>query len=359
MWLFLVPSLLGGGDERPPAAWQALDQAVAGLSKAADEPRSFGFLVRGFATGSAVESAEDTAAADVSGFALEDVDVYFAANHGDFAWRVSADLDQSREQRSVELEDAHASWRHTEWFALTVGQFKPRVTRSGSIPASELLFRERTFLGAAFDAWDRGFEIGGHYDQFDYWLALANGASGTQKDHFYSGRVEWAFNDTAIEDREGARGASRYLRILLGASLFADDGPKPAEGQGYAADLAFTFGPYAFHGEWADLRDFARTIDVFNGHTLDVADGQPLAGTLSRRVGDELELAVRYQRADEADSTTALGLGANWSPGGGPLRFLAEVEFVDGDQRDFSLFSIGASLGSSGLTRPFAAGTLN
>jgi hypothetical protein len=127
-----------------------------------------------------------------------------------------------------------------------------------------------------------------------------------------------------------------------------------SSGGGWGLDLALTFGPYSFHTEWASLDDeFARTIDVFDGYLITLGDGDPFAATFSRRLGEDGEVAVRFQGADDVDSTEAFGVGANWNPGAGPARFVADLELVEGDTRDFSLFSLGIVLGSSGLTRPF------
>ncbi len=356
MWSLLLQSALSfAGDEKgaaPGDPWAGLDQALAVLAPAPEAgPFSRGLLLRTFYTASADEAKAVSDDVDVSGFVFEDVDVHFAYREGDIAWRVSADLDQG----SLQLEDAYAQWQHCDWFVLSAGQFKPRVLRSGSMPASELLFRERTFLGAAFDGWDDGFEVGGHYDQWDYWLTLTDGSNGASSDHFMSARGEWALYDAAFEDREGARGSPNHLRALLGAYWFLDAALSNSDGTGWGADLALTFGPYSMHAEWADLgEEFTRDIDVFNGYLITLEDGKPLSATFSRRVARDGEVALRFQSADDADSTESFGVGANWSPGGGPARFVADVALVEGDTRDFSLFSLGIVLGSSGLARPFA-----
>lgn len=341
---------LSGAADDP---WLELDRALARLTTPdTDTGRSQGVLIGAFYTNAPEEAG--TGANDLSGQVFEDVDVFVAFDRGDVALRISADFDQG----DAELEDAYGRWKRYDWFTLTMGQFKPRVVRSGSVPADGLLFRERSFLGAAFDGWDDGFELGGHYDQFDYWLAATDGSNGEQSDHFWSARGEWALYDAAWDDLEGARGAPNHLRVLLGATMFEDVTQSAADGGGYGGDLALTFGPYAFHAEWADLDEsFARTVDVFDGALLTIGDGQPRSGTLSRRVGERAEAAVRFQKADDVDSTEALSLGANWSPGAAAVRFVADLALVEGDSRDFSVFSLGLVVGSSGISRPFAGST--
>jgi len=373
MWsLLLAHALLGGGGGTPDVTvegrvdegsaprldgWEELDRAITALTTLDPDssPFSYGILLRAFFTTSPAEAKAVNDDEDVSGNVLEDADAYFAYREGDVAWRLSADFDSGE----PELEDAWARWQHWPGLALSAGQFKPRVTRSGSVPPDEMLFRERTFLGAAFDDWDDGVELGGHYDQWDYWLSVTDGANGEQSDHFASARVEWALYDSAFADREGARGSPNLLRALLGVCWFQDASQSNSDGDGYGGDLALTFGPYAFHAEWADLgEEFARTIDVFNGFLITLGDGQPRSATLSRLVGDEAEVAARYENADDVESTEAFGVAASWMPGGGPARFVADVQMVEGDTRDFSLFSVGIVLGTSGLTRPYLGARL-
>jgi len=353
--LFVTGALALAGDGRVAGRddpWEGIDRALAALAPGTDaRPFSHGILVRTFYTASTDEAKGVLDGVDVSGFVFEDLDAFIAYQEGASSLRLSAEV----ESGEVQLEDAYARWLYRDALALTAGQFKPRVMRSASMPASELLFRERTFVGAAFDDWDDGLELGGHYDQWDYWLALTDGANGSESDHFTSARVEWALYDAAFEDREGARGAPNHMRALLGVAWFLDAAQSNADGGGWAGDLAVTFGPYSFHGEWAGLdEEFARTIDVFNGYLITLGDGDPLAATLSRRIGEDGEVALRFQRADDSDSTESFGIGANWNAGGGPARFVADLELVEGDTRDFTLFSLGLVLGSSGLTRPFA-----
>lgn len=353
--LLLCLPALGGGDPEPasPDSWRELDDALARLGDDSAGPYALGALVRTFFTKSAAEASAGSA--DVSGVVFEDVDVWAAAHLEGVDLRVSADFDRADSGAgNARLEDAWARWLYGTDLALTFGQFKPRVVRSGSLPDSELLFRDRTFLGAAFDGWDTGVELSGHYDQFDWWLALANGANGDASRNFWSARSEWALYDEAFDDVEGARGSPNHLCVLFGTTIFSDDAQSSSKGGGYGADLALTFGPYAFHTEWMRLGDqFARTIDVFNGHPLTIGDGQPFSATWGRLLGTEAEAAVRFERADDADNTSSWGLAGSYFPGGGPVRLVADAARVEGDTRDFTLFSIGIQLGSSGLSRPF------
>jgi hypothetical protein len=343
--LLLLPFLRGAGGEPPPRPGQD-----ALLGPAPEEPFSFGWLVRAFLTNSPEEAGAPGVAADASGFVLEDLDGYLAGAVGELAWRLGVDLDQAASGGELVVEDAYARWQTPGGPALVVGRFKARVVRSGSVPSDGLLFRERTFLGAAFDRWDDGLELGGLWDEFGYALALTDGANGEASEHFLSARGVWALVDEGMADREGAQGAPDHLRVVLGGAFFHDDALSDG---GFAADLAFTYGPYGFHGEWASLGDdFTSEIDVFDGHRLTLGNGNPFSATLSRCLGERTEVGLRFQSADESDATEAFGLCASYTPAGGSLRLVADLELVEGDTRDFSLFTAGVQLGSSGRRGP-------
>src|SRR5688572_26257728 len=232
--LLLLPFVRGAGDERaPPPRSPRAPQATAqeppapqsgsALLPAAQEPFSFGWLVRAFYTKSPEEAEDPLAIADASGFLLEDLDGYFTYETADVALRLGVDLDPLVDDGELEVEDAFGRWQHLDWLALAVGRFKPRVLRSASVPADGLLFRERTFLGAAFDQWDDGFELGGLWDEFGYALAVTDGENGSSSEHFMSARGVWAVIDDGMANREGALGAPNHLRVVLGLGLFQDD----------------------------------------------------------------------------------------------------------------------------------------
>jgi hypothetical protein len=348
--LVLSPAAGGGeGDD----GWLDLDRRIEALDAPAQASAGggarWGGLLRAFYAHADEETSTDVG--DVSGQLFEDVDLHFQRLEGELDWRVSVELDSGE----VRLEDGWARWRYAPWLGLLAGQFKPRVVRSGSVQPESLLFRERTFLGAAFDHWDDGLELGGHYDQFDYWLALGDGSNGSEKDHFWSARIEWAFFDEALPDREGAHDAPDHLRVLLGGFLFSDVALSSSKGNGFGGDLALTFGPYAFHGEWAALdEEFTRSAEVLNGISILIGDGSPLSATLSRRLGFGWEAAARWQRADDELDTEGYGVALDRSTSSAGARWVLDATRVESDDLDSWLFSVGLNAGSSGLAaRPF------
>jgi hypothetical protein len=342
MSLSLTLLLCLGGDERAPAA-----PAGSGMLRASEDGApELGILLRPFLTFSAREGG--LGSEDVSGSVFEDLDLWLGQWTRAFAWKVSADL----EDGSAALEDAWARVRLRDDVGLTVGQFKPRVVRSGSILEEALLFRSRTFLGAAFDVWDDGFELATHGERWSATLALVDGANGSESDHFWSLRGEWELYESDLAEREGARGAENFLVSRLGIATFADVSQSANDGGGLAFDLALTYGPYSLAGEWAHLQDeFVREVDVFNGHVFDLGDGDPMSFTFARRVGPEFEAALRYQRAEDADDTTATLLAVTWARAGAAARFVAEAGVVEAESRDFTILSAGVVVGGSGMGR--------
>jgi hypothetical protein len=333
-----------GGDERVPAA-----PAGSGrLAASEDGAPELGFLLRPFYTFSASEAG--LGSEDVSGNVFADIDLWFGQRTQAFAWKLSADL----EDGNARLEDAWARWRVRDDLGLTVGQFKPRVVRSGSVEDDGLFFRARTFLGAAFDVWDDGFELATKGERWSATLALVDGANGSRSDHFWSLRGEVELYESDLAEREGARDAENFLVARFGIATFADVSQSSQEGGGLALDLALTYGPYSIHTEWAHLQDeFTREVDVFNGHVFDLGDGDPMSFTFGRCLGDEFEAALRYERAEDADDTTATLLGLSWARPGG-ARFVAEAGAVEAESRDFTMFSLGLVLGASGPGRGLA-----
>lgn len=336
----LLLSMLGG-DEPAPAG--------SGVLRSAPEedgtPR-YGVLLRPFYTFSAKESG--LGSEDISGNVFADLDLWFGQWTHAFAWKLSTDLDEG----DVMLEDAWARFRVREDLGLTVGQFKPHVVRSGSIEEDGLLFRSRTFLGAAFDVRDDGVELATRGERWSATLALVDGANGSQSDHFWSLRGELELFESEVAGREGARGAENFLISRLGVATFADVSQSAQDGGGLAFDLALTYGPYSIAAEWANLQEeFTREVDVFNGHVFDLGDGEPMSFTFGRCLGEEFEAAVRYERAEDADDTTATLLALNWGRTGSRARLLAEAGMVEADSRDFTIVSLGVVFGESGRGR--------
>jgi len=347
--LSLLFLLTGGGDgsAAAPADWRALERRLGLVQAPEDDPRPrLGILLRPYYTFSASEGG--LGSEDVSGNVFEDLDLWLGQRSGSFSWRVSADF----EDGDARLEDAWGRFEPVRDVALAVGQFRPRVVRSGSLPEDALLFRARTFLGAAFDRFDDGFELAARGERWGALFALTDGENGSESDHFWSLRGEVELYEADLPEREGARQSPDFLVARFGASTFADVSRSSQDGGGMAFDLALTYGPWSIHTEWAHLQEeFAREVDVFNGHVFTLADCDPLTFTFGRALGDEFEAAYRYERAEDADDTLAHRLGLSWVPAGAPARFQAEVGAVEADSRDFTLFSAGVVIGGSGPSR--------
>ncbi|MEW6074629.1 MAG: hypothetical protein AB1726_18805, partial [Planctomycetota bacterium] len=335
----------GGGEG---GGWLDLDariETLAGSLLPAGGEVEASVLLRAFYTISEDTVGGATANESVSGVELADTDLAFDVARGSTAGRISFDLAAETDR----LEDGYIRWETDRGYFVRLGSFKPRYLFSSTVDPELLLFPDRTFLGARFDDWDLGVELSRHYDQFDWWMAIMNGLSGTGADHLYMVRGEWAGYDAAWKPQEGARGAPQHLRTLLGAT-YVKESHTPGFGDmdAFGFDLALTYGPYALHTEIALLDDGAGGPVLGDGApavTL-VGDSSPYAVTWSRMYGEEWQAALRYQKVDDGDRTRGYGFALHHYPETGPFGIVAEVLYVDSDAApEGAIFRLGLNAG--------------
>ena len=287
-------------------------------------------------------SSEDA----ISGVTLVDAGVALDVSRGRTEGRVSFDLANG----TGLLEDAWVRWRKSERFVLRAGNFRPRVLFSNSVDPELLLFQDRTYLGSTFDYFDKGVELSGHYDQFDWWFAINNGPSGAGSDHTYVLRGEWAHYDAAWELQEGARNAPNHLRVLMGM-VFAKESYTPGshDADWWGMDMALTFGPYAFHTEWMKLGDGSESMTRGTGvPPLTLAgDSSPWDMTLSRMYGPEWQAALRRQIVDDSFDVVSTGLALHYYPEQGPVGYVIEAVYHDADSGgpEGTFFRAGINVG--------------
>ena len=355
----------GGGDPEEPATarssttgdwleldrWlaRAVDEDAAGGADVPEHPvegLSWGGIVRAFYT----YSQDDIATGggdDISGFSVNDADLYFNVAVGDFVGRVSADFAPD----GPELEDGYGTWLVADWFTVTLGQFKPRVVRSGIVDPETLVFKERTFLGASFDFWDVGVQVAGHYDQFDWWLAVTNASTGQRSDHLFVGRGEWAYYDEAWGDVEGAHGAPINLRLLFGIFAYTFTDVPGDGGDGWGGDMALTMGPHSLH---AEVMGIDNGIFLANNSLRDMPSlvldgrGRPFSATYGYLFANRWQLAARYQNLDDDRDTKIFSGAVNWFPlEDGPVGWVLDVTHVDSKGPDGLVISVGVNVGLS------------
>lgn len=330
-------------------AWLDLDSelgTLAGFLEPGDAMVQTSVLLRAFYNYSddLLAGAEDDS---ISGVRLVDADVAFDIGSGDTAARISFDLDSSEGM----LEDGWVRWTKEEWLVFKVGHLKPRALYSSEADPEFLLFHDRTFLGGSFDLWDLGFEVSGHYDWFDWFATVSNGVTGVTNQHLYVLRGEASFYDMAFPPAEGARGAPRHRRVMLGATYFRESySPGAEEADGFATDMLLTYGPWGWHYEYASLDSGwdDRPIYGVGAAPLLLRGGKsPWSTTLSRMYGPEWEAAFRWQDIADRTQATMGGFALRYYPHEGPLSYVAEVSDTESDGEHNWTFRVGINVGRS------------
>jgi hypothetical protein len=305
--------------------------------------------------------------ADISGFEFQDVDLAFWGSVAEYGYRVSADIDGNGSKvddqgdvssESFALEDAYGYWDCGGYVTATAGQFKANTFRSASIDPENQLFIDRTALGGAHDFWDLGVQTHGDYEAFSYWASAQNGANGDQSDHYYSVRVEWAYNAGAGTGT-GAMGGNDELNFTVGAAYAQHDAGLVGgnEDDLVGIDVAGNFSSFGFAGEYAHLGD-----DAFRGTGNDVGEGtgfplvlvpdsNPWAIMASFLINPEWEVAARYEDLDNDDSlgddNDILSVAVVWYRSGNNAKWTAQWSDYGADGDDGSIFQIGLTLGAT------------
>lgn len=349
--LLLSPLLASGPGAGTPASdeqWLALDRELETLASALSGeagPVRYGGLVRAF-YGYSENQFDAVGTGELSGFTLNDVDVFTEASFGDFSVRASFDAGGGE----AELEDGYAVLPWGDASRLRIGRFKPHVLRSASIDPENLLFKERTFLGSAFDRWDLGAEFFGEYDDFSYWFSATNGASGQGADHFYAARLEWLFYDPGLPLAEGARDRQDLLRMVAGATIFAESfTPGTHDNDGWGLDGALALGPWAFHVEWLSLdTGFEGTQGEGRERPIVFAgNSSPIALTFSCRFDEHWQGALRMDRADNDDDTEKRALALQYLPDERAVTWIFEAVDLQSDGEDGLVLHAGIAIGAS------------
>jgi hypothetical protein len=332
---------------------------------------------------------------DTSGFNMKDVDGAFWGAQGPYRWRLSFDADGNpsradlrdilaggtgtASEDSFTLEDAWVSWTCSEYFDATMGQFKPRLTRSNSVDPEKQIMINRTVIGSALDFWDEGVGAAGSMDLFNWYVGLMNGEDGAQRSHLYYARGEYHMGSGAGE-YEGATGSSDQLNATVGLTVLHADSSEdvdPPAGDtdtnsdntswiadfngkvsqfGFGAEIAgldddeffITAGDY---GSISDSGDEGAALAPVPGMVL-VGDSTPWAVTGSYMLNEEWEFAVRYEDLDNSDNdgpdNSVISVGANWYRGTA-ARWQAQFSMIDADSafNDGDVLEVGYAVGAT------------
>jgi hypothetical protein len=335
--------------------WLELDREIASLATPVTSPAQGGINWSALIRVNEYYSDDFPSAGGEtpSGVGFQDVDLAATGQVGDYTWRISGDFDAG----VLVLEDAYAKWKCGDMLAAQIGNYKPSFLRSANVSPENMLFSNRTAIGTTFDFWDAGIGVSGSFeDMLMYSLSVMNGDNGVYADHAYFARVEYNLGEGA-GNAEGALGAGDELAATIGLSYanFDDLSGTGGDDAIYAIDFWGTAGQIGFGAEWANIDEgIAGSTDEdffagLTGITFD-ADSNPYDVTGSFLINEEMEVAVRYEDSDNADSVTALSLGFNWYQSGHNAKWQFALTDISSDVSadEGTIWSAGLSLGSSG-----------
>jgi hypothetical protein len=300
------------------------------------------------------DDAQTGGGSDITGFELDDIDVAFSGEVGDFGWRINVDADSG----VAVLEDAFAWWQFSPYVSARMGQYKPMVFRSNLVDPEDQVMIDRTLLGSAFDFWNLGAGANGKYEMVDWAFNVHNGSDGDSNDSLYTLRVAYDLGQGG-GDYEGAYGGGDDLDATVGA-VYVEDDTVGSDGSLFGVDFYGHYGQIGFHAEIADVDDgFALTTapdfgNYFGGPAGGVQpflapDSTPFSLTGSYMLNEDFEVALRYQTVDDADDRTILTAGVNWFQQGHNAKWQANITDVsaDTDANEGTFFQIGLVLGST------------
>jgi hypothetical protein len=361
--------------------WLELDSEINSLASAlqpsSQDGMGWAFLLRASYNFSSSDIATFDANAgdfgnDVSGFGFQDLDLAFWGSVAEYGWRLSFDLDDNLntydslisggpESNVLQLEDAYGYWDCGGYVTATFGNFKPYSFRSASIDPENQLFINRTAIGSSMDFWDTGIQTHGTYEAFAYWFSVTNGLNSQTSDHYYSARVEWAFNAGAGA-AEGAMGGNDEMNFTAGATYVKNDtaGTSQNEDDIIGLDVAGNFSSFGFFGEvaWFGDDSFRATSGDYgvgdvgnNGFPLLLeGDSTPFSVGGSFLVNPEWEVAARYENLDNndfGDDNDIIAIAVVWYRSGNNAKWTAEWADYGGDNLDGSTFQVGLTLGAT------------
>lgn len=342
--------------------WSSLDQEINNLSTSLSAQNAAGPKIGGFIKTS-FRYSDDTDALfgplndeDESGFKLDKARIEISGDLGqDYSYKVSFELTDSTPPI---VRDAYVSWKLAESVKGTMGRFKKPFLRSGLVSDKSLLFYDRTALGAFFDVREEGLMFSGNFDTVEWWLAGQNGTDGKQDDWNFTIRLAANLMGSGVGKVEGAYGAGEETNLTVGVA-YGDEGEYD-DGAMIAAEVALTAGPFSLAGELVDFDDGDSTgsflskdgspLHYGSNNTLadiDPADSTPWDISASYLFTDVYEAALRYEDADDTDSTTAWSLGVNRYIQGHDIKWTLQVLSSDSDlsSSEVTEWTLGLTVG--------------
>jgi len=342
--------------------WSSLDQEINNLSTSLSAQNAAGPKLGGFIKTS-FRYSDDTDALfggppndeDEVGFKLDKARVEISGDLGqDYSYKLSFELTDSSPPI---VRDAYVSWKIAESVKGTMGRFKKPFLRSGLVSDTKLLFYDRSGLGGFFDVREEGLMFSGNFDTIEWWVAGQNGLDGKQDDWNYTLRLVANLMGAGVGKVEGAYGAGEETNLTLGVAY--GDEQELDDGAMIGVEAAMTAGPFSLAGQVVDFdKGTAGSFpskdggDVHYGSSnsfvsVDPADSTPWDVTGSYLFTEVYEAALRYEDADDDDSTTAWSIAVNRYIQGHDIKWTLQVLVTDSDDptNELTEWTLGLTVG--------------
>jgi hypothetical protein len=341
--------------------WSSLDQEINNLTTSLSAQNAAGPKLGGYIRTSFRYSDDKDALfggppndEEEMGFKLDKIRIEIVGDVGnDYSYKVSFDLASG----SADLKDAYVSWKLAESVKGTMGNFVKPFLRSSLISDKNLLFMERTALGAFFNQREPGIMFSGNFDTVEWWLAGQNGIDGKQDDLNYTARIVANLMGAGPGKVEGAYGAGEETNLMVGLSYGNEK--ELDDGMTIGLEANLTSGPFCIAGELVDFDN--GTTDLFPSKsgsglhygsdntlvTTNPSDSTPWDLTGSYMFTDMYEGALRYEVADDDDDTSAWTLGVNRYIQGHDIKWTLQVlnSSSDLDSNEVTEWSLGLTVG--------------
>jgi hypothetical protein len=331
-------------------SWSTTDRDLAGLSSSLTQGAT-GVSVSGFLRSSYASSSDiQVGADDLGGFSIDDAQIWVNGSIGDFSVVVQSEASSSSNTigdvgstGALSLLDAYASWKATEQLKVQLGQFRPAFLGSSLRNENNLLFINRSAVGAEYAFRDQGVQLSGAFGMINFAVYAQNGSDSAAKEMAYGFRVEATPMGTA-SNNEGVLGAADNASLTVGLAYYTNDGAV-ADDISLGIDAAFTMGVFGVSAEIVDLDQGASL--TLPGAVGTVSDATPFNVAASFAVmPDQLELAVRYEDFDDTDDSTAITVGANWYLQGHAAKWQANYITTSSDNsaNEFDVIQVGLTV---------------
>ena len=305
--LFPLALALAAGFEPAPENedWAGLDRELERLTAAFPQDESnvnFDIILRfSYAWSNDIQVPAPTSTHNLGGFLFDNLRLRFSGEVEGFGWFIETESSAGVFGTGAELIlDAFASREFLDSvehsFEVVAGQFRLPYAWSGLQFVEDLLFINRTTVGAITALRDQGVMVRGHYDnRVHAAAAVSNGADGAGDELRAAGRLTFVPLGEGLRNVEGARGASDEPYLALGAATIIDENLDSRPRVGF--DAVFTMGPVAAHVE-----HFHQLNDPVLGNN---ANAQQFSATVSGLVHPKVELAARYQQLNDKARVSA------------------------------------------------------